>query len=62
MFYWRSEGELIKNGLNAYPLNNTESAGGILKLQRLVFRVRYSKAIKEWFCDTYILDKDGCHY
>lgn len=49
MFYWRSEGELIKNGLNVYPLNNTESAGVVLNYKDWYLELDIVRQLKNGF-------------
>jgi hypothetical protein len=62
MFKWRSEGEPCKKGFNIYPPKDKGSAGFILVVWCVVFRVRYSKRTKEWYCNLNILDKNGFYY
>lgn len=39
----RREGEAVRQGLNVYPLSDRYSAGFILRLGRLNWRMRWSK-------------------
>jgi hypothetical protein len=43
MMHLRSEGEVVRQGFNFYPLSDTGSAGFILKLGKRTLQVRYSK-------------------
>ena len=47
MFYWRYEGERIKQGFNVYPLGDEGSFGFVFKVKRLMFWFRYSKRTKK---------------
>lgn len=59
MFYWRKEGQKIKQGFNVYRLDDKRSAGFVLKIWRFMLRIRYSKYNKQWHCNTIITDRNG---
>lgn len=46
---YRSEGELISNGINVYPKEDKSSSGFIIRIGALIFRARYSKKLGKWF-------------
>ena len=53
IFWWKIEGLEVLNGLNMYKPSDPHSAGIIVRLWRVGFRVRYSKRTKKWhigFC------------
>lgn len=45
MIYIRGEGEDRRNGLNFYPLNDSYSAGFVLRTGHYALRVRYRKRV-----------------
>lgn len=49
LWNYRSEGELVSNGINIYPKEDKSSSGFIIKICSMFFRVRYSKKLDEWF-------------
>jgi len=53
MFHTKHEGELLRQGLNVYPLSDKNSFGFVLLLGARIFRVRYSKNVKRWFLNSY---------
>ncbi len=53
MIHIRSEGEVIRNGLNFYPLTDKGSAGVILKLGKRIVQARYSKIKGKFTCQKH---------
>ena len=49
MFYWRAEGERLRNGFNIWRPSDKGSAGFILLLWNYKFNFRWSKNVKRWF-------------
>ena len=47
--WWKIEGLEALNGLNVYKPRDKHSAGFVIKLGRIQFKVRYSKRAKKWF-------------
>ena len=48
IFWWKIEGLGVLNGLNVYKPSDPHSAGFVLRVHKLGFRVRYSKRTKLW--------------
>jgi hypothetical protein len=59
MFYVRSEGDMIRNGFNFYPMKDTDSRGFIFRLGIRALRVRYSIHAKKWFVQYHKFDADA---
>ena len=49
MFYFRKEGEKLRNGFNLYRLSDTHSAGFVFRIGTKSFMFRYGKKSKIWF-------------
>lgn len=49
LFWWKIEGIGCLNGLNVYLPSDPHSAGFVIKVGILAFRVRWSKRVKQWF-------------
>jgi len=49
MFYIRSEGQIIKPGINFYPLSDKSSIGFVLKISKYTLFVRYRKLVSPKF-------------
>jgi len=62
MFYWRKEGEEIKQGFNIYPLSDKSNIGFVIKFWKIVFRLRYSKRVNRFFCSLNIINSNGFYY
>lgn len=57
MIYLRDEGEIIRNGLNLYHLNDKSSIGGTLRVGRLFIRARWSKVRRRLHVGVYRASK-----
>ena len=53
LFWWKIEGCELLNGINVYKRSDPNSAGFSIKLDKLIFRVRYSKRTKKWHIGGY---------
>lgn len=53
VWFYKVEGMPCLNGLNVYRKNDPSSAGFILKVSLLHFKVRYSKRVKKLFFGFY---------
>ena len=42
MIWIRDEGELVRNGINFYPLSNKQCRGFVAKAGRMIFACYYS--------------------
>ena len=49
MFYWKKEGEHLRQGLSVYHPKDKHSAGFCLRLGNHMWRIRYSKATGTWY-------------
>lgn len=49
IFWWKVEGVDPLNGINVIHPNDPSSAGFVIKVGPVGFRVRYSKRVKKWF-------------
>ena len=50
LFWWKVEGHEVLTGINVYHPDDPSSAGFVIKVGPVGFRVRYSKRTKQWFC------------
>ena len=49
LFWWKVEGMDVLNGINVYHPDDPSSAGFVIKVGAVGFRIRYSKRTKQWF-------------
>ena len=49
LFWWKVEGVDPLNGINVIHPDDPSSAGFVIKVGPVGFRVRYSKRVKKWF-------------
>lgn len=57
LFWWKEEGMTVLNGLNVYHPDDPHSAGFVLRVGAIGFRIRYSKLAKQWFGGIQKFDK-----
>lgn len=62
MIYIRKESETVRNGINIYPLNDTNNFGCVIKVGSRALSLRYSKITKRFLFQQFKQNSDKVNW